>query len=90
MYCMDTVLSLILLISEMQKIPRAKYEARFLKKLAFVTGNWKMPKDNRKPFKIHSSTRIDICYFFIIIITYILQSYPSKWAVSVTEMYCPI
>ena len=68
---MDTVLSLILLISEMQKIPRAKYEARFLKKLAFVTNNWKMPKDNRKPFKIHSSTRID------------------KWAVSVTEMYCP-
>ena len=34
---MDTVLSLILLVSEMLKIPRAKVEAHFLKKLAFVT-----------------------------------------------------
>ena len=37
MYCMDTVLSLILLVSEMLKIPRAKVEAHFLKKLPFVT-----------------------------------------------------
>ena len=37
MYRMDTVLSLILLVSEMLKIPRAKVEADFLKKLAFVT-----------------------------------------------------
>ena len=36
MYLMDTVLSLILLVSEMLKIPRAKVEAHFLKKLAFV------------------------------------------------------
>ena len=34
---MDTVLSLILLVSEMLKIPRAKVEAHFIKKLAFVT-----------------------------------------------------
>ena len=37
MYCMDTVLSLILLISEMLKILRAKGETGFLKKLAFIT-----------------------------------------------------
>ena len=37
MYHMGTMLSLILLVSEMMKIPRAKVEAHFLKKLAFVT-----------------------------------------------------
>ena len=37
MYRMDTVLSLILLVSKMLKIPRAQVEAHFLKKLAFVT-----------------------------------------------------
>ena len=37
MHCLDTTLSLILLVSEMQKISRAKAEAHFLKKLAFVT-----------------------------------------------------
>ena len=37
MYHMDTVLSLILLVSEMLKIPRGKVAAHFLKKLAFAT-----------------------------------------------------
>ena len=37
MYHMDTTLSLILFFSKMLKIPRAKVEAHFLKKLAFVT-----------------------------------------------------
>ena len=37
MYRMDTVLFLILLVSEMLKILRAKAKAHFLKKLAFVT-----------------------------------------------------
>ena len=37
MYRMDTVLSLIMVVSEMLKIPRAKVEAHFLKKLSFVT-----------------------------------------------------
>ena len=37
MYRMDTALSLTLLVSEMLKIPKAKVEANFLKKLAFVT-----------------------------------------------------
>ena len=40
MYRMDTVLSLILLVSEMLKIPRAKVEAHFLKELAFVTNKY--------------------------------------------------
>ena len=59
---MGTALSLTLLVSEMQRIPMAKVEVHFLKKLAFVANNvWlKMPsenvRDNRKPFKIHNST----------------------------------
>ena len=40
MYHMDTELSLILLVSEMLKIPRVKVEAHFLKKLAFVTNKY--------------------------------------------------
>ena len=39
MYGMDTVLPLILLVSEMLKIPRAKVETHFFKKLALVTNN---------------------------------------------------
>ena len=34
---MDTALSLILLLSNMLKIPKAKVEAYFLKKFAFAT-----------------------------------------------------
>ena len=37
MYLMNTVLSLILLVSEMLKIPRAKVQAHLLQKLDFVT-----------------------------------------------------
>ena len=37
MHRMDTALSLILIVSEMLKIPGAKVEAHFLKKLGFVT-----------------------------------------------------
>ena len=37
MYRMDTVLSLILLVSEMLKSPRTKVQAHFLKKIAFIT-----------------------------------------------------
>ena len=43
---MDTVLPLILLVFEMLKFPRAKFEADFLKKLAFVTNYPKMPSEN--------------------------------------------
>ena len=37
MYRMDIVLHLILLVSEILKIPRAKVEGHFLKTLAFLT-----------------------------------------------------
>ena len=49
------------------KIPRAKIEAHFLKKLASVTKKFsrrclpRKSKDNRKPFKIHISTQIVLC-----------------------------
>ena len=49
MYRMDTALSLI--VSEMQKIPWAKVEAHFLKKIVFMTNKcliqdvfWKYPR----------------------------------------------
>ena len=96
MYHIDSLLFLILLVSEMLKIPRTKVEAHFLKKTCFCNEQQfstrclrKMSKDNRKPFKIHSSTRIAICTIFLIFY-YILQSYLSKWAISVVEMHCPI
>ena len=37
MYHMNTVLSLILLVFDIPKIPKTKIEAHFLKKLDFVT-----------------------------------------------------
>ena len=77
MYLINTMLSLILLVAEMLKIPRVKVEALFLKKIAFVTNKYlvqRMPKDNRKPFKIHSSTPIVACTDFLIF-SYILQSF---------------
>ena len=49
----------------------------------------KIFKDNRKPFSIQSSTRLVTCTNFLFI-SYILQSYPSKWAILVTEIHCLI
>ena len=44
---MDSVLSLILLDSEMLKVQRAKVEVYFLKKFYFATNVWrKMPSEN--------------------------------------------
>ena len=40
MYRIDTALSLVLLVSEMLKIIRAKVEAHVLKKLALVTNKY--------------------------------------------------
>ena len=64
MYRMYTVLSLILLVSEMLKVPRAKFEGRFLKKFDFATNIClaqdafrKCPR-TKESFKIHSSMRI--------------------------------
>ena len=52
MYRMDIVLSLILLVSEILKILRAKVEARFLKKLAFVTYKYLAQDSLRKYSRI--------------------------------------
>ena len=70
MYRMDTGLSLVILVSDMLKISKAKVETQCFKKLAIVTNLCLYAgtrclrlkcKDNRKPSKIHSSTRIIIC-----------------------------
>ena len=80
---MDTVLSLILLVSEMLKIARAKIETPFYKKLAFVTNNvWhKMPSENvqgqQKTFQNTQQYANSNVHKFLII-SYILQNYPSK------------
>ena len=82
MYRMDILLSLILVVSEMLKIPRSKGEAHFLKRLAFVTNKY-LAQDTVETFPRttetlkNSSARIVMCTNFLII-SYILQSYPSK------------
>ena len=48
MYRMNIVLSLILLVSDMLKIPRAKVEVHFLKKFAFVTSKCLAQDDSGK------------------------------------------
>ena len=73
MYRIDTVLSLILLVSEMLKIPRAKVEVHFLKKLAFVTNKClahnafrKFPRATENLSK-YIATRTVMCTNFLII-----------------------
>ena len=58
-------------------------------KMFGTTCIWKMSKDNRKFLKILTSTCIVMCTNFLII-SHILQSYASKWAISVFEMHCSI
>ena len=87
MYRMDTVLSLILLVFEMLKIPKTKVEAHFLKKLDFVTNKClaldafgKCPRTTENLSKytaLQLSQCIVTCTNFLII-SYILQSYLSK------------
>ena len=98
MYRMDTVLSLILLVFGMLKIPKTKVEAHFLKELDFVTYKClaqdafrKCPRITENLSKytaLHLSQYIVICIKFLII-SYILQSYPSKRAISVNKIHCP-
>ena len=73
MYRMNTVLSLILLVFEILKIPKTKTEAHFLKKLDFVTNKClaldafgKCPRT--KEFKIHNVT------------AFIIHSYVHKFS----------
>ena len=79
---MDTVLSLILLLSEMLKIPKTKVEAHFLKKLDFVTNKCLIQDDFRK-FKGQQKTFQNTQHYSfhntqLCTILHILQSYPSK------------
>ena len=80
----DTVLYLVLLVSEM---PRAEVEAHFLKKLAFPN-NKCLAQDAfgecaRTTENLSKYTAAREC---VLVFSYILQSSPSKWAISVTEM----
>ena len=86
---MDTVLLLILLDSEMLKIPRAKVEAPFPKKLDFVTKKsfaqdafGKYPRISEKLSET-SNTSYTFSYFLVC-----STSNPSKWVISVTNMHC--
>ena len=97
-YHNDVVLSLILLVSEMLKIPKTNVEAHFLKKLDFIAnkclakdafGKYSRTTENLSKYTaLQLSQYIVMCTNFLII-SYILQSYPSKWAISVNEMHCP-
>ena len=98
MYRMDTVLSLILLVFEMLKIPKTKVEAHFLKKLDFVTNKClaldAFGKCPRTTENLSKYTALQLSQYIVmrtnfLIISYILQSYPSKRAISVNKMHCP-
>ena len=98
MYRMDTVLSLILLVSEMLKIPKNKADAHFLKKLDFVTNNClaqddfgKCPRatENLSKYRALQLSQYIVLCKYVLIISYIFQSYPSKWAISFNEMHGP-
>ena len=87
MYSMDTVLSVILLVFEMLKIPKTKVEAHFLKKLDFVTNKClaldafgKCPRTTENLSRytaLQLSQYIVTCTHFLTI-SYILHCYPSK------------
>ena len=84
MHHLDTVLSLVF---EMLKIPKTNVEAHFLKKFHFVTNKClaldafgKCPRTTENLSKhtaLQLSQYIVMCTNFLII-SYILQSYPSK------------
>ena len=91
MYHMDTVLSLIVLVFEMLKIPKTKVEARFLKKLDFVTNKClalnAFKKCPRTTENLSKYTALQLCVTVMcitvmctnfLIILYILQSYSSE------------
>ena len=87
MYRIDTVLSLILLVFEMLKISKSKVEAHFRKKLDFVTNKCLAPdafgKCPRTTENLSKYTTLQLSQYIVIltnflIISYILQSYPSK------------
>ena len=87
MYRVDTVLPLILFVSEMLKIPRAKVKAYFLKKHAFVTNKClaqhvfgKCSRATKISFKIHGTTQI-------VISTNFLFSRAFCKAILVSELY---
>ena len=68
MYFMDAVLFLILLVSEILKIPRTKVEAHFLKKLAFVTNKClaqdvfgECPRSTTENLSKHTTVREWLC-----------------------------
>ena len=82
MYRMDTVLSLILLVSEMLKIPRTKVEAHFLKKLAFVTNRCLAPDafgkcarttENLSKYTQDVSSYVRKCYVHLVHYTNVSQ-----------------
>ena len=95
-YHMDIVLSLILIVSQMLKLPRAKVEVHFLNKFVFVINKClaQDPFRNRKPFKIHRITRRVMCtiflfsvYFNAILLSelYLLSRCPSPYKQSLSQ-----
>ena len=90
MYCMDTVLPLIVLAFEMLKIPKTKVEARFLKKRDFVTnkclalGSFENVQGQQKTFQNtqrHSFHNTQLCAQIF------LLSYIFYKAIPVSELY---
>ena len=84
---MDIVLSLILLNSQMLKIPKTKTEAHFLKKLDFATNKYlaqdAFRKCPRTTENLSKYTALQLSQYILMCtnllnISCILQDYPSK------------
>ena len=74
--------------------PRAKVEAHFLKKIAFVTRKClaqsalgKCPRTTENLWKYTAVLNSCVHKFSYLVCT---KNHPSKWAISVTKMHCPI
>ena len=83
MFCMDTVLGLILLVFEMLKIPKTKVEAQD------VFGKCPRTTENLSKYTALQLLQYIVTCTYFLITSYILHSYPSKRIISVNEMHCP-
>ena len=79
MYRMDAVLSLILLVSDVLKIPKIKVEAHFLKKLNFVTNKCltrdAFEKCPRITENLSKSTALQLSQYIVIYTNFLFIAY---------------
>ena len=91
MYRMDTVLSLILLVSKMLKIPKTKFEAHFLKKSDFVTKKClaqdAFGKCQRTRQNLSKYTALQLSRYIVMCTNFLIVSYILVYSIPVSELY---